>query len=107
MNRAKGSALSTLVALVSGYDVVFVVGPFANTRDETFPDPRLPFRAEGMGVLLPAVEIPHDENPFGIRGPYGKRGPFDAAMADKVSTEFGVETKMTSFTKKMKVIVCD
>mgnify|MGYP001554336973 CR=1 FL=1 len=93
--------------MVSGIDVVFVVCPFAYTRNETFPYPRLSSWAERMGVFFPPVEIPNDENPFGVRGPYGKRGPRDAAIVDWMSTEFVMETKMTSFIKKMKVIVCD
>jgi hypothetical protein len=58
-----------------------------------------------MILLVPAVEIPHDIDILGIRGPYGKVGPLLALMLHGVGSELLTEAKMTPLVEKVEVFV--
>jgi hypothetical protein len=86
--------------------MIFVMGPFSDPGDESFPYARSVFTVfELMAFLVPAVEISHDGDPFGIRGPDGKTGPHSGIGSDYVRTQFLIQFYVVALLEDIDVII--
>jgi len=94
------------VAMVPGDDVVFVDGATAQAGDKTFPNAGTVFPdLQGMGCLVPVVEVAHDGNLLGVGSPQGEMSSGDAPDTDKVSPHLFEEGKVAAFLEEIDVVV--
>src|SRR5262249_21604512 len=89
--EGRGGGLVHAGAVVAGDDVVLVVGPPADARDEAFPDARVGARLQRLLGRGPAVEVAHDVDLLGAGGPYGEVGAGDAVHDARVGPELVVK----------------
>src|SRR5205823_1228644 len=94
-----------LVALVARADVILVLRPLADARDEAIPDPRALARGERMGVLVPAVEVADDVDALGVRRPDRVERAGDAVHRAGVRSELLVETVVRAFVEEVEVVL--
>ena len=57
-------------------DGIFIQRAFAHASDKAMPVAEILDSSQGIGGLVPAVEIADDGNFFGIGGPDGEIGSF-------------------------------
>src|SRR3990172_6619613 len=93
------------IAAMSRGDVILVDGAFSRTRYETLPDSRSVARAEGMGGVIPAVEITNHVHRSGVGSPDGEVGSLLSLRLVKTRAQFFVETKVVSFVEEVNVVV--
>ena len=65
-------------ALVAGFHLELVHGPFPKSGNEDFPDPRGAPDAHHVASSVPLIEIADNAHPDGIRRPDGKEDAVDA-----------------------------
>src|SRR3990172_4182568 len=104
--KGKGVALVSAVTLMARDDMVLVECAGLNTRNEPFPDPGpVPAAAQGMGVLVPAVELADDGHAFGLGRPDGKERSLHAFMDQGMGAQLVVEVEVVPFLEQVDVLV--
>ena len=69
--------------------------------------PDCPLGQQRVGVLVPPVKIPDNEDPCCVRGPHGKVCPLYVGVTHKVTAQFLVELLIATFVKKIEIVICE
>ncbi len=102
--KAEGVGFIHPIIIQAGLQVIFIYGALADTRQEAFPEAGLSARRQRMAGFFPAVEIAHDKNLFGVRGPDGKIRPGLSVGLHDMGAQFVIESEMIAFVKEIQVI---
>jgi hypothetical protein len=104
--EGEGIAFVYLIAIVVRVDMIFVVHPMGDARDEPLPHARaIPPDFQGMSILVPAIEVPDHRNTLRIGSPHGKGSPLHPVDAEEMGTELVVEMEMTALLEQIDVVV--
>ena len=99
--------LVDLVHLKAGMKVEFVVGAGPHPGDEAVPDARLAPGHQGVGGLIPVVEVADDEDLFGIRGPDREVSARHAVQGYGVGPQLVVQPEMAALVKQINIFITE
>ena len=85
-------------AAVGGVDGVFIGGIAFQAGHEALPHPAAD-GGEGQGVFLPAVEVPHQADRFGVGGPDPEDAALLAALGHRMTAQKVLEMGLFSLQK--------
>ena len=85
-------------------DAIFVKSPLAHVGKKPFPYAGLALGYKGVAILMPLIEITHDENLLGIRRPNGEIGA-GVFSGNEVSAELLVKAKVAALIKKIEIVL--
>src|SRR5690606_5233465 len=100
-----GVRLLGAVAVVPGLDMVLVEVALADAGDEALPDPGAAARPERVRRAVPAVELAHDGDLFGVGRPDGEIGAGDAVDRELVRPEAAVEVEVAALVEEVDVVL--
>src|SRR3990172_1023721 len=95
------------VAVEARADVVLVKGPFADGRDETFPNAGLSSRMETVTALVPFIEFADDAYKIGVRRPHRKIRTRVTVLLHQAGAELFVEPEVAALVEKINIVVGD
>ena len=92
------------MAVVARDDVKLVDRAFADIGDKPFPNARLPILLQGMGLMIPAVEVADGVDALGIRRPHREIRSRRAVALHETGAEFVVQAIMRALIEQMQIV---
>ena len=86
-------------------NLILVEAARLQIRDEEFPHTAAPTCPHGVAAPVPVIEIAHDADPLGIRGPDGKQNAGDVVDHMVVGAEKAVGVTVLALAKQMQIKV--
>src|SRR5205807_10296232 len=102
--KGEGVGLVDLEAAAPADDAVLVDGALADPFEEAFPDAGVALYLEGVGALVPLVEVADDADVLGVRRPDREVGSLTTAHLDHMGTELVGQPVVGAFVEEVEVI---
>src|SRR5437870_1724216 len=103
--KTKWIGLIHFVAVKSGNDVVLIVGAMPHAGHKGFPNPGPAARLEWITMLIPVIEIAHQEHLPRAWRPDGELRSPHAFFNMRMSAQLPVKANMTAFVEKIEILL--
>ena len=92
---------------VTRLDLEFVKRARADAGQKDLPDADIMAESHRMDAAVPAVEIPDDADPLGVRGPDGEARSRDALHLSRMRAQLFVASEMSPLRQEMNVEIAE